>query len=99
MKKLLIIAFFLATSLTTLSADGKALFAKCIACHGASGQMKALGRSEVIKGWSKAKVVTALKGYKDGSYGKMMKGIMKGQVATLNDKQMNELGDYISSLK
>jgi cytochrome c553 len=78
--------------------DGKALFAPCVSCHGAQGQNKALNTSEVIQGWSKEKVLTALKGYKEGTYGKHMKAILNGQVKNLSDEQLEALASYISTL-
>lgn len=78
---------------------GKELYAKCAACHGADGGTKALGKSEVIKGWDAAKVAEALKGYKAGSrniHG--MGAIMKGQASTLSDDDIKIVSDYISKL-
>lgn len=77
----------------------EALYKSCAGCHGINGEKKALGKSEVISGWSKEKVELALKGYKDGSYGKAMKGVMKGQVVRLSDADIDSLGAYISGLK
>jgi cytochrome c553 len=96
MKKLLIIAIIAMSMMSVASANGKALFGKCVGCHGANAEKKALGRSAVIKGWSVSKTTKALKGYKNGTYGGAMKGLMKGQVASLNDKQIKELAVYIS---
>ncbi|SFV69461.1 Cytochrome C553 (soluble cytochrome f) [hydrothermal vent metagenome] len=45
---------------------------------------------------SKAEIETALKGYKDGSYGGAMKGVMKGQVAKLTDKDITEIATSIA---
>lgn len=77
---------------------GKGLFAKCSACHGQSAEKAALGKSQIIKGWDASKVVEALKGYKDDTYGGVMKGVMKGQVASLSDEDMEALGAYINTL-
>lgn len=79
------------------AADGAALYKKCAACHGASGEKHALGKSKVIKDMSKEELVTAMNGYKDGSYGGPMKALMKGQVASLSDEDTNTLADFISS--
>jgi len=79
--------------------DAAKLFIACSSCHGLHGEKKALGKSQVIQGWEASKVVEALKGYKDGTYGGAMKGVMKGQAAKLSDAQMNALGEYISKLK
>ena len=69
--------------------------AACKGCHGASFEKKAMGKSKVVKDMSKADIVTALKGYKDGSYGGVMKGIMKGQVASLSDADMEAIANEI----
>ncbi|MGB6018879.1 MAG: c-type cytochrome [Sulfurimonadaceae bacterium] len=76
-------------------ADGAAAYKKCAGCHGASGEKVALGKSKVISDMSKADIVVALKGYKDGTYGGPMKGIMKGQVAALSDADMQAIADII----
>jgi cytochrome c553 len=99
MRKLLITAIVLAFGFTTLSADGKALYGKCIGCHGMKAEKKALGKSKIIKGWKASKIEKALKGYKKGTYGGAMKGLMKGQVASYNDKQIKEVSKYIAGLK
>ena len=82
------------------AADGSALYQKCVACHGKSGEKAALGKSEVISGWKADKTLEALKGYKAGTRNtKGMGALMKGQVATLCDADMKTLSDYISTLK
>jgi cytochrome c len=91
------VALFGATSLS--AADGATLYKKCASCHGSQAEKPALGKSQVIQGWESAKIVAALNGYKDGSYGGAMKGLMKGQVAPLNEAQIKLLGDYIHGLK
>nr|WP_275848823.1 c-type cytochrome [Sulfurimonas sp. SAG-AH-194-I05] len=78
--------------------EGKALYASCVGCHGSKGEKKALGKSAVIEGWSSQEVVTALHGYKDGSYGGAMKALMKGQVTKLSEADIKALADYISTL-
>ncbi len=83
-------------SLVGVSANATPLYNKCIACHGAQGEKVALGKSAIIKDMSKADFIAALKGYKDGSYGKALKTTMKPQVATLSDAQMEEIADFIA---
>ena len=78
--------------------DGGAIYKACASCHGANAEKKALNKSEVIQGWEVSKTVAALKGYKDGSYGGPMKGIMKGQVAKLSDAQIQAVAEHISGL-
>ncbi|MBN2815640.1 MAG: c-type cytochrome [Campylobacterales bacterium] len=82
----------------TVKPDGAVLFKACISCHGVNAEKKALNKSQIIQGWESTKVVNALHGYKDGSYGGPMKAIMKGQVTKLSDEDIKALGDYISGL-
>ncbi len=98
MKKI-IVASLLSGVTALLAADGAELYKKCVSCHGANAEKSALGKSQVIQGWDKAKLVTALKGYKDGSYGGQMKAIMKGQVAPYSDADIEAVSGYISALK
>jgi len=69
--------------------------AGCTGCHGASFEKKAMGKSKVVSEMSKEDIVKALKGYKDGSYGGAMKGMMKGQVASLSDADMAAIADVV----
>lgn len=89
--KSLIIATMLA-----ISAQANPLYTKCVACHGASGEKAALNKSLIIKDMSKADFISAMKGYKDGSYGKDQKALMKAQVAALNDTQIEEIASFIT---
>lgn len=78
--------------------DGAKLFKACSSCHGAKAEKKALGKSQVIAGWESSKIVNALNGYKDGSYGSTMKAVMQGQAAKLSDADIKALAAYISKL-
>ncbi len=80
--------------------EGKKLFAKCSGCHGADGKTKALGKSVVIAGESKEDLVAKLNAYKAGTRNEAGMGtLMKGQVASLDDKSIAALAAYISTLK
>jgi len=82
----------------TSSKSGKEIFSVCGGCHGMDGSKSALGRSKIIKGWDAKKVVNALHGYKAGTYGGSMKGLMKGQVLKLNESEINTVAHYVSGL-
>lgn len=69
---------------------------KCASCHGANGETAAMGKSKIIKDLTKAEFVAAMNGYKDGSYGGAMKGLMKGQVTTLSDADIQEIAAKIA---
>lgn len=93
MKKILLGTIITASLL--LSAN----FAACAGCHGTKGEKKALGKSAIIASFSEAKIISSLKGYKDGSYGGAMKGVMKGQVIRLSDADIANLAKQIVSFK
>ncbi len=67
----------------------------CEGCHGANFEKSALGKSKIVKDLTKDEIIKALKGYKDGSYGGTMKGIMKSQVAKLSDADIAEIAAKI----
>ncbi len=99
MKKLVIATLVTAGALSLMAADGKALVAKCAGCHGADFSKKALGVSKVVKGMKADEIVKALEGYKAGTFGGAMKGVMKGQIATYSDADIKAVAKYIAGLK
>lgn len=86
------------TAIAEVQVDGAKLFQVCAGCHGADASKAALGKSQIIKGWSSDKIKDALNGYKAGTYGGAMKGIMTGQVSKLGDAEIQALSDHISKL-
>ena len=81
--KVMALSTLLASS--TLYAAG---LAACAGRHGQNFEKVVMGKSKVVKDMSEADILVALKGYKNGTYGGAMKGLMKGQVANLLDKEM-----------
>ena len=92
MKKALL-GLLIAQGLVFANAD--ALYKPCSGCHGLEGEKVANGLSKIIKDMTKEDFVAALKGYKDGSYGGKLKGLMKGQVMRLSEGDMQALADKI----
>ena len=86
MKKI-VIASIATIALTNASMAG-VVAGKCVGCHGADFGKKALGKSKVVKDMTHAEIAHALKGYKDGSYGGPMKGLMKGQVGRYSNADL-----------
>lgn len=78
--------------------SGEEIFKSCAACHGQKAEKEALGKSQVIKGWEKQKIIDAINGYKAGTYGGIMKNIMKGQVANKTDIEIDAVATFISNL-
>ena len=79
------------------NADAKALFVKCAGCHGQKGERAALNKSAVIQGWPVEKTKESLLGYKNGTYGGVMKGVMQSQVANLSEEEIDLLAEYIAA--
>ena len=65
--------------------------AACAGCHGQYFEKAALGKSKIVKDMSLKDIVTALKGYKAGTYGGAMKQIMVNQVKDLKDSDIEAL--------
>lgn len=83
---------------TTVAVSGETLYKKCATCHGVNAEKKALNKSQVIRGWESSQIIAAINGYKDGSYGSSMKGVMKPQVAKLSEAEIEAVAKYISGL-
>jgi len=81
MKKILISAILMAVGVASLSANT----ASCVGCHGSKFEKVAMGKSKVVKDMSLEDIQVALKGYKDGTYGGSMKGLMKGFIKNVSD--------------
>jgi len=90
----------LVASVSLMAADGAAAYKKCVSCHGANAEKKALNKSEIINTWDAAKIEASLKGYKAGTlnvYG--MGALMNGQVASYDDATIKAVSEYIAGLK
>ena len=92
MKKII---FALCALVAVVSADINT--ASCGACHGAHFEKHALGKSKVVADMNATEIATALKGYKAGTYGGPMKGIMVGQAKSLDDKKIEDVATFIST--
>ena len=90
MKKIVATSLLIAASIVFASP-----YDKCVICHGANGEKVALGKSKVIKDMNKADFVSALKGYKDGTYGGAQKILMTPLVKDMDEATMNEIAAMI----
>ena len=87
-----------AASATADSEAGKALYAKCAACHGADGKNPALNKSAIIAGQSAADLETKILEYKAGTRDvNGMGAMMKVQVATMSDEDIKAVSAYIAT--
>ncbi len=93
MKKIVIATIATLALVTAASAavNGKA----CAACHGADWSKHAMGKSKVVSEMSHADIAAALKGYKAGTYGGPMKGVMKGQVGRYSEADLEAFSQTI----
>ena len=82
----------LGTLLCGVAAFAAVNLGACKGCHGANFEKKALGKSKVVSDMTKAEVSASLVGYKAGTYGGPMKGIMKGQVAKYSNDELKSTG-------
>jgi len=64
----------------------------CKGCHGANFEKVALGKSKIVANMTKQEVSDSLVGYKNGTYGGPMKGVMKGQVAAYSEADLRSTG-------
>jgi cytochrome c-type protein NapB len=93
MKKIVIatIAALAVSSVAMAGVNGKA----CAACHGANFEKHAMGKSKIVKDMTHAEIAEALKGYKAGTFGGPMKGVMKGQVSRYSDADLEAFAQTI----
>ena len=71
--------------------------AVCAGCHGQHFEKQAMGKSKIVKDMSLKDIITALKGYKAGTYGDTMKGIMEQQVKHLSDSDIEAMAVLIKT--
>jgi len=64
----------------------------CKGCHGANWEKPALGKSKIVANMTKQEVSDSLVGYKNGTYGGPMKGVMVGQVARYSEADLRSTG-------
>jgi len=96
MKKLILL---LSLIVTTSMADGQGLYKNCVGCHGESGEKKALQQSALIGGQDSNETIKELTAYKNGELNQYGLGnIMKMQLLSLNDEDIEELAEYIANM-
>jgi len=82
----------LGTLLLSAAAFAAVNLGACHACHGANFEKHALGKSKIVANMTKQEVSDSLVGYKNGTYGGPMKGVMKGQVAKYSEADLRATG-------
>jgi len=71
--------------------------AVCAGCHGQHFEKAALGKSKIVKDMSYKEIKDSLIGYKNGTYGDTMKGLMEAQVKNLSDKEIEAMSLLITT--
>lgn len=79
------------SALLATSGAYAASIAVCAGCHGQNFELAAMGKSKIVKDMSLKDIVEALKGYKAGTYGDTMKGMMMVQVQNLSDSDIEAM--------
>ena len=75
------------------SADGAALYQRCISCHAADGTKP----PHVLKGQTSAELLTKMQGYASGTYGGQQKALMQKLVQNISPEDMKALADHIAT--
>lgn len=84
----IILGTFALVSLSLAQVDQAA----CKACHGVDYEKAALGVSKIVKDMTKSEVSASLIGYKNGTYGSYMKGVMHTNVKMYTNKELSTTG-------
>jgi len=82
----------LGTLVCSVAAFAAVNLGACKGCHGANFEKAALGKSKIVSDMTKDEVSASLIGYKNGTYGGAMKGVMKGQVARYSEADLKSTG-------
>lgn len=82
----------LGTLILGVAAFAAVNLASCKGCHGQNFEKKALGKSKVVADMTKEEVNDAMVGYKKGTYGGPMKGLMTGQSAKYTEEELRSTG-------
>lgn len=67
----------------------------CVSCHGVKYDKKALGKSKIVKDMSIDDIEDSLIGYKNGTYGGLMKGMMVSHVSKYSEDELREIAVQI----
>jgi|LGOV01.1.fsa_nt_gb cytochrome c553 len=79
--------------------DAQALYKEnCSNCHGKFARKSAFGKSQVISGFTKEEIKNAIIGYQEETYGGSMRTLMRKEVSSLNEEEIDALSLYISTI-
>lgn len=92
MKKLLLIPI-LALAISAQTLDLKS----CKSCHGLNYEKNALGKSKDISKMSEKEIKEALLGYKNKTYGGLMKNLMENSVKDYSEEEIELIAKQIKN--
>ena len=83
------------------ASNGKILYeSKCARCHGQKAEKSSYINARNLITLSQEEILEQLRNYKkDSGYGQSTGLIMRAEATMINDEQMKDLAEYISSLK
>jgi len=84
-------------ALLAITSTYAASVAACTGCHGQHFEQVALGKSKIVKDMSFKEIKDSLMGYKHGTYGDIMKGVMEAQVKNLSDSEIEAMSLLIKT--
>jgi cytochrome c553 len=96
MKKILVTLLVIAST-SLMAASGVSLARNCVGCHGVNFEKAALGRSDIVKGWSAERIESALISFKTTTESDEI--VMKNQVSNFSNEQIKSIAKYISNIK
>jgi len=91
MKKILVLLSFIGIGAMATDIN----LAACKGCHGLNWERSALMKSKIVKDLTKEEIQESLTGYKNGTYGGPMKGVMIGQLAKYSEEDIKLIVDKI----
>ena len=77
--------------ITSIHAKEDVSIKNCYVCHGKNFEKHALGKSKIVKDMNSTEIKQALIGYRSGSYGGNMKGLMKTKVVNYTDSEIDSV--------
>ncbi len=80
-----------------VAAFGAVNVESCKSYHGQNWEKAALGKSKIVANMRSTTIEASLKGYKNGTYGGTMTGLMKGQVEKFSDTELTEIAKLIGT--
>lgn len=101
MKKIALSVIVLGLACSSIfAADGATVYKKCVTCHGVKAERVYLNKIPALNALDSEKMVEDMKKYKAGELNQYKMGpVMKAQMKSLTEEDMQAVVDYIKTLK